>query len=358
MGASELHAVIMAGGAGTRFWPASRASRPKQFLPISGARTMIAETFARLAGLVPRERVWVVSAASQADLVRTSLPELPPENLLCEPEARNTAPCVALAAHAIALRVPESVQVVLPADHVVDPSESFRRTLAAGAEEAAADDVLITFGIRPTFPATGYGYVEAGPALHERTGIPVHSVVRFVEKPDLASARRFVECGRFLWNSGMFAWSTRAIQAALHRHVPAIAMGMERLRRGEPLAQVYGTLPSVAIDTAVMERADNVRMLPIDYRWSDVGSWTALAELHAQDADGNACALSAGARLLAEDARGCVVYAEGPELVALLGVRDLVVVRAGDVTLVCPTQRAQDVKRLVERLQTEGPSFL
>lgn len=354
----ELFAVVMAGGSGTRFWPASRRARPKQFLPVWGGRPMLSETCARLAGLVPWERVLVVTAESQVGLVRAVLPALPRENVLAEPAARNTAPAVAFAAEEVARRAPESVQVVLPADHVIRPTESFQRTLRAAAEEARASQALVIFGVRPDHPATGYGYIEAGATLGTRDGIPVQAVAAFVEKPPRARAEQFLAGGRHLWNSGMFVWSTRAIRAALERHVPAIPAGLARVQSGEALERVYPTLPSVAIDVAVLEKAPGVRMLPIDYSWSDVGSWSALPELHARDGSGNWPVLSNGAQLVSEDARGCLAYAEGDEVIALVGVRDLVVVRAGNATLVCPLERSQDVKKIVERLGVEGERFL
>ena len=354
----ELYAVIMAGGSGTRFWPASRAGRPKQFLPISGERPMIVETYRRMEGLVPPERVLVVTAASQAELVRRALPELPPENVLSEPEARNTAPCVALAAFEVARRDPDAVQAVLAADHVIEPADSFRATLAAAADEAARADCLITFGVKPAFPATGYGYVETGAELEPSNGIPVHAVARFVEKPDRARAEEFVASGRFFWNSGIFVWSTSSILAAVERFMPEAWEGLRSVQAGADLAAVYAGLPAQPIDVAVMERADNVRMLPIDYTWNDVGSWAALAELTPADEEGNHPVLSDGARLVAEDASGCLAYAEGGRVIALVGVRDLVVVQAGDATLVCPRDRAQDVKRIVERLKRDGADFL
>lgn len=358
MSSPTTYAVVMAGGSGTRFWPASRKARPKQFLPISGGQPMLAETCARLAGLVPLERTLVVTAESQAELVRRTLPGLPRENVLCEPAARNTAPCVAFAAEEIARRAPDSLQIVLPADHVIRPLEAFQRTLRAALAAATREEALVIFGVRPDHPATGYGYIEAGATLAELDGEPLYAVKRFVEKPDRARAEQFLAAGTFLWNSGMFVWHTRAIRAALATHAPAIAAGFARLAAGEALERVYPQLPSVAIDVAVLEKAANVRMLPIGYGWNDVGSWSALPEVHAPDAQGNWRALSGGARLVAEDARGCVAYAEGDEVIALVGVRDLVVVRAGRATLVCPRERAQDVKKIVERLASEGPEFL
>jgi len=354
-----LCAVVMAGGSGTRFWPASRAARPKQFLPISGRHPMIVETLLRLEGLVPPERVFVVTAEEQVPLVREALPQVSPENVLGEPQARNTAPCVGYAAHVLRERLGECVLAVLPADHVIEPPAAFRATLAAAAAEASEADALVTFGIKPTFPATGYGYVEAGEALHQREGHAVHAVRRFVEKPDLARAREFLASGRFFWNSGMFVWRASVVLEAFERHSPAIARGLARLAEGASLAEVYASLPSAPVDVEILERASNVRLMPIDYGWSDVGSWAALPDVHEPDEAGNWSVLAPGARVLAEEASGCVSYVEEPgELLALIGVQDLVVVRSGRTTLVCPRERAQDVKRIVDRLRDEAPEFL
>lgn len=362
--ASELFAVIMAGGSGTRFWPASRAARPKQFLPIasttdgSTGRSMIAETYARIAPLVPAERVLVVTARSQAALVREALPELPEENVLCEPCARNTGACVAWAASEIARRAPDSVQVVLPADHVIEPADRFRATIAAAAQEAREADVLLTLGVHPSSPHTGYGYIQAVELLHERDGFPVRAVKRFVEKPDDARAKEFLDEGGFYWNAGIFVWRTDVLLAAIERHAGFLHEGLLRLARNEPLEEVYARFRSVPIDKAVMERADNVRMLPVDYRWSDVGSWAALPEVHAADASGNVTLANDGARVVAIDAEDCVTYVEGERVVALVGVQNLVVVQTANATLVCPRDRAQDVRKVVEELERDAPEYL
>ncbi|TAJ16212.1 MAG: mannose-1-phosphate guanyltransferase [Planctomycetota bacterium] len=350
----QPYVVVMAGGSGTRFWPASRRARPKQYLPIARGKVMLRETLDRLAGWVPWERVLVVSAHSQRELVRACLPELPEANLLAEPAARNTAPAVAWAAFEIARRDPSAGMVVLAADHVIEPAASFRRSLEAGLAEADASGALITFGIRPTHAATGYGYIEVGARVGERDAIAVHAVARFVEKPERARAEEFVASGRFLWNAGIFAWRADAILAAFRAHLPQVLAGLERAYSGGALAEIWPALPSLPVDTAILERANNVRTLPIDYRWSDVGSWSALPEVSAPDAQGNFAFLSGGARLVAHDATGCVVYGEGEGVLALVGVKDLVVVRAGNALLVCPRERAQDVKKIVEALERDG----
>lgn len=354
----STYAILMAGGSGTRFWPASRKDRPKQFLPIASDRPLLRDTYARLDGFVDADHVLVVTAAHQADLVREVLPELPAENLLVEPEGRNTAPCIALAAFEVERRDPDAVQVVLAADHVIDPPEAFRRTLTAAAEQARSGGYLITLGIRPTSPATGYGYIRAGEQVAEVDGLPIFHVDRFVEKPDRASAEGFVKSGRFYWNSGNFVWSTPSILEAYRTFLPEVHAALKDANTPEALAKVYPDLPADPVDKAIMERSDNVLMLPIDYSWSDVGSWAALMAVHAADENGNRAALAEGAQLVVEDSDGCIAYAEGDGLIALLGVHDLIVVRAGNATLVCPRDRAEDVKALVERLKREGPRFL
>jgi mannose-1-phosphate guanylyltransferase len=317
---------------------------------------MIAETAARLRGLVAPERVLVVTAAEHAELVRRNLRRLPPENVLAEPAGRNTAACAAWAALEIERRDPGAVHVVLPSDHVIEPAAEFRRVLAAAFDEAASGDALLTLGIRPTSPATGYGYIEAGEKVGERDGVEVRRVVRFVEKPDRARAEAFLATGRFLWNAGIFVWATRAILGAFERHQPELLARIAAIGDDAAREREYPLLPSLPVDVAILEKADNVRVVPIAFSWSDVGSWTALSDVVEPDERGNVVA--GGVRVLAQDAGACVVHGASGELVALIGVSDLVVVRAGKATLVCPKERAQDVKRIVERLGGEAPSFL
>jgi mannose-1-phosphate guanylyltransferase len=355
-GSSELFAVIMAGGSGTRFWPASRKRLPKQFLAVGGKRSLIAETAERLGKLVPPERRLVVCGEEHAALVRKALRNLPPENILCEPAARNTAPCVAWAALEVERRSKGAVHAVLPADHVIRPAERFRATLAAAADEARASGALVTFGVKPSYPATGYGYIEAGPAVARHGVVPVHAVKRFVEKPDHARAVKFLADGNFFWNSGMFVWTTNAILGAMRKTAPTVIGPLEKAGTTAKILRAYAALPSVSVDVAVLEKAPSVRVIPADFEWSDVGSWPSLDELLPLDAQKNGVA--GGALLVAEGSKGCIAYGKRGELVALLGVEDLVVVRAGDVVLVCRKDRAQDVKAIVARLASEGPEFL
>ncbi|MBM3989683.1 MAG: mannose-1-phosphate guanyltransferase [Planctomycetes bacterium] len=354
--APPLFAVLLSGGTGTRFWPASRRQRPKQYLNIVGESSMLAQTRARLEGIVPTERVLVVTTRAQVDEVRAALPDLGEANILVEPVGRNTAACIALAAAEIRRRAPHSVQIVLPADHVIRPREAFQRSLRAAISAASAPQALYVFGVHPSFAATSYGWIKAGPASAIIDGIAVHSVERFVEKPAAERARSFLEQGGHYWNSGMFVWNSAAIEHALATHLPQVWSALDRPLAQSELEQLYPSLPDVSLDVGVLERAGNVRMLPIDYFWSDVGSWDALATVHACDAVGNVS--TGGVRVLASDAQGCIVHGERDSLVALLGVDDLVVVHSGSVTLVCRKERAQDVRLLVERLEREAREFL
>ena len=357
MGAIEtpnLHAVIMAGGKGTRFWPASRAHRPKQILSVAGPDPMIRATVDRILPLAPPERVLVVTGAEHADVLRDLLPDLPPENILVEPLGRNTAPCIGLAALAVHKANPGGVMLVLPADHAIGKADEFRRLARIGADLAARRDVLVTLGITPTRPETGYGYIEAGPPLSPPDEA-ARPVLRFHEKPDLSRAREYLERGGFFWNSGMFIWRAGLILDWMEKLLPELARGLNTLAAGigrpgfkDDIARIYPDLPSVSIDYGVMEQADNVVVLPADIEWNDVGSWTSAAE-HWPQVHGNAIK----GEILALDSQGCIVY--GPEkLVALLGVEDLVVVDTRDALLICPKERAQDVRLIVRELEERG----
>ncbi len=356
MSPPSLWAVLLAGGSGTRFWPASRRSLPKQFLPIAGGRSLLAQTAGRLRGAVPWERVLVVTSRDHADLVRKHLPKLAPDQVLAEPVGRNTAAAVAWAAVEIERRDPGSVHAVLPSDHVIAPAADFRRTLLAAAEEAGESGALLTFGIRPTFPATGYGWIEIGPLETERRNASVHAVARFVEKPDRARAEGFLAGGRHLWNSGMFVWRTDAILGALREHAPDLLGAMRSANVSGSIDTAYSALPALSIDVAVLEKAARVRVVPVDFTWSDVGSWSALADVLQADAEGNRA--GGGVSVLAEEAANCIAWGRAGELTVLFGVRDLVVVRAGKATLVCPRARSEEIRRIVARLERDDPSFL
>ena len=347
----HAYAVIMAGGRGTRFWPLSRNACPKQFLPIVGANSMLRQTWDRSLALVgDPERVLVVTAASYAKLTMEELPELLPSNLLAEPQARNTAPCLAWTAAVLAQRDPLAMMLVFPADHVVRDLNGLARTSQA-ATVAARQGHLVTFGVPPRYAETGYGYVEMGANL-ELDGVmpelPVREVVAFREKPNLETAERYLTDDAFLWNSGMFVWEARTFLAALERHLPdALEAANFMLDAADDVsrADAYRAMPAISIDYGVMERAENVACVKAEFDWSDVGSWEALKELIGGDDLGNvACG-----QMVALDAHDNLVHAPD-DMVALLGVEGLVVVRAEGVILVAAVDRSQQIKALRDKV--------
>jgi len=353
MPSPEFFAVLLAGGSGTRFWPASRRAHPKQLLRLHGSRSLLRATWERQGDLVDAEHVLVVTSEELRPACQAELNELPDDAFLAEPIGRNTAASAAWAAVEVARRNPSAVLAVLPADHVIQDKEAYRKSLRSAIELAANEDVLVTFGIQPTEPATGYGYIEAG-AEHGDAGF--RRVTRFVEKPDASRAEEFLAAGSFLWNSGIFIWRAEVLLDAFRRHAPEILEPIERGASADDIAAVFADVPALPVDKAILERADNVCVLPIPWTWNDMGSWTSLPEVLGVDEDGN-CAAGA-AMLLAEDSTGCTVFSEDDERIALLGVEGLIVVRSAGVTLVCPADRAQDVRRIVDRLGDEAPDLL
>jgi mannose-1-phosphate guanylyltransferase len=353
-----LHAIIMAGGSGTRFWPKSRRDRPKQLLRLAGESTMLQQTVARVEHLVPPERVVVVTGADQAEATRAQLPGLPAGNVVGEPCPRDTAPCVGLAAGIVASKDPDGTMIVMPADHVIEPVEAFRTTLHSAVSVIDDDpSTLVTFGITPTRPETGYGYIERGSLWKVCHGIPVYRVVQFREKPDRATAEQFLAAGTFLWNSGIFVWRARTILDELRTHSPKLAVGLEPILSalGTPdeqqaLAQHFHRLERVPIDKAVMEHAPNVRVLEVPYNWNDVGDWRALVTLLEQDAAGNAIQ----GHVVARDTTNSIIISDDGGLVATLGVDDLVIVHSGRATLVARKDRLDKLKALVEGLGEAG----
>jgi len=347
----ETWAVIMAGGVGSRFWPLSRQTRPKQLLPVVGERSLLEETWRRVAPLVPPERVLVVTGRAHAGAVREVLAELPPEAVLVEPVGRNTAPCIGLAAAHVAATSPEAVLLVLPADHFVSDREAFSAD-ARTAIDLAAGGRLVTFGVPPTRPETGYGYLEVGEALPGGGSL----VAGFTEKPDTATAAEYLAGGRHLWNSGIFVFAAGRILAELERHLPDHAAALRRIqaargsaREADVLEAEFSALEPISIDYGVMERADDIAVVRASFPWSDVGHWAALRELLASE---EGASIHRG-EVVEADGRGNVLVADRG-LVAVVGMKDTVVVHAGDAVLVCPVGRSQDVRAVVDTLRRRG----
>ena len=346
--------VIIAGGAGTRFWPAGRRARPKQLLSVAGARSMLAETLDRCAPLAGPDHTFVVTNAIQREGTRRECPGIPDGHVVAEPEIRNTAAAIGLAALLVRHADPDGVMVVLPADHIIRPREEFVATFEAAARRAAAEEVLICVGIKPTGPATGYGYIEAGDEVAKIDGYGVHRVQSFKEKPDAATAGSFVESGRYFWNAGTFVWKAATILDAFKKHLPRHYEILEELAPdlasgGAPSAELYARFENVPIDIGIMEKASNVEVIPADFEWDDAGSWLALTRLHPRDDDGN----TVRGEFVGIDSRNCLVVSPD-HLVATIGLQDMIVVHTPDATLICPKSRAEEVKNIVERLKERG----
>ncbi|MFN7941734.1 MAG: sugar phosphate nucleotidyltransferase [Thermoanaerobaculia bacterium] len=344
----SFRALILAGGAGTRFWPASRRLRPKQLLALEGERSLLQTTVDRLRPIVPPSAVWISTTEALAPAIREQLPEVPAAQVLAEPAGRNTAPAIGWSLLAMPEEARRGVVAVLPADHRVADGEAFRTSLAAAVEVAANADRVVALGVRPTYPESGFGYLELGPSPPDAAG-PAR-VTRFTEKPDRATAARFLASGRYLWNAGIFVFRGDVLWRALERHAPELAAGMVAAA-ADPFraAERYAALPAISIDYAVMEKLDDIVALPLDCGWNDLGSWSALGDVLAADARGN---IARGDVVTVDSTSNVVVAEQG--LVALLGVEGLVVVASGDAVLVARRDAVQDVRKIVERLVETG----
>ena len=352
--AQHHYAVIMAGGGGTRLWPASRRRRAKQFLALgtAGGRTLIGATVDRMRSICGPDRTVVVAGLSQADDVRAALPDLPAPNLLSEPVGRNTAPCIGFAAEVLFARDPDAVMAVLPADHHIANEAAFTDVVAEALRLASAEDRIVTVGIRPTRPETGYGYIRTSAAASRGRGFDVEA---FVEKPDGVTARGYLESGRYLWNSGMFFFRAARIRAEIRRHLPDMAAAFDAIGAAcagggdvdAVVARVYPGLKNISIDYGVMEKTTGILVVPGEFGWNDVGSWTALGDISEHDADGN---VAVGETLL-KRAHGNVVVSESGQLVAVVGVDGLVVVVTKDAILVVPKDHSQEVRDVVAELE-------
>lgn len=352
-----MYAVIMAGGRGTRFWPRSRERKPKHLLDITGNRTIIQETVDRISPLIVPENILIVTGRKHVRALTNQLPEIPSGNIIIEPEGKNTAPCIGLAALHIQKKAGDDIMVVLPSDHVITDSRKFRQVVKAAVETATGRDALVTIGIKPTSPQTGFGYIEQGDIIESGKSEEVFCVKSIREKPDFPQAKEFVQAGKFYWNSGMFIWKASTILKAISRFLPDLYTGLTDINEtlGSPgekaaMRRIYKTLASISIDYGVMEKADNVFVIKGDFGWSDVGSWDALWEISAKDENGNA--FLGGGNVISENSTGSLVYSR-QKLIAIAGVKDLIIVETKDALLICPKGNSQDVKKIVETLEAK-----
>jgi mannose-1-phosphate guanylyltransferase len=353
-----LHAVIMAGGGGTRFWPRSRQQRPKQFLTLAGDRSLLQQAFDRIEAQVPPEQCWVITGAQYRDETARQLPAVDAGRIVGEPCGRDTAACIGLGTALIARQDPDAVMLVMPADHVIEPVQEFRRAVHVAALLAQENPhALITFGIPPTFPATGYGYIHRGAEHSNRQGINIFKVNAFREKPGRDDAERFLVSGEYFWNSGIFVWKAAAILNELHLRQAKLYTAVQRIadhwlapQQEDVLRREYESLHRISIDIAVMEHASQVLVVQAPFRWDDVGSWLALERMHPQDGDGNTVlALHCGLRT-----RTCIIAGEPNRMIATIGVENLLIVQDGDATLVADRRDEGAVKLLVEQLKKSG----
>ncbi|MFN0196543.1 MAG: mannose-1-phosphate guanylyltransferase [Planctomycetaceae bacterium] len=351
-----LHAVVMAGGSGTRFWPASRKALPKQFLKLSGNRSLLQGTLDRVSSIIPPARQWVVTNPSLAAETARQLPDLSTEQIILEPCARNTAPAIGLAAIHLMSVDPDAVMLVLPADHVISPDEVFVQAVN-DAVSIVGDDPnrLVTFGVVPTFPATGFGYIERGDKLAKDS--PAFRVASFREKPNEPTATEYVKTGNYYWNCGIFVWMADRILRSFEQHEPGIAERLESIAMSigdddydDVLMREFPAMKSISIDYAILEKSDSVAVVPAPYAWDDVGSWGAIAELQSPDKDGNTIR-GAHAGL---NTRNCIICGDEAHLIATLGVTDCIIVHTPDATLVANRNDEQAIRQLVTLMEERG----
>jgi mannose-1-phosphate guanylyltransferase len=350
-----IYSVVMAGGSGTRFWPRSRETRPKQFLPILGKESLIRATLDRFRFIIGPEQTYIISKRSQEQEIRLLNADIPAENILFEPVGKDTAPCIGLAAIHIQRRDPDGLMVVTPSDHVVRNEELFQATILAAAELAEETRGMITIGIKPDRPATGYGYIQIEGDRGPIRGVETCRIKTFAEKPDLATAKSFLASGDYFWNSGIFVFRVSTYLDQLEELLPEIHEGLMEIqgRIGRPdyeetLRRIYQQIRGISIDFGVMEKAKDVFMVRGGFEWNDLGSWEQVYKLSAKDENKNACA---GETLLL-DTTGSYIHSENG-LVAVLGLKDVVVVQEKDVTLICRMDRTEDLKKLVEKLRNK-----
>ncbi len=353
---NSLYALILAGGSGERFWPVSRRARPKQLLRLVAPQTLLEQAVARLHGLIAPERLLILTNVDQETAVRDLLPQVPAENIVAEPAKRDTAAAVALGVAWVAARDHSATMIVLPADHVIDDTAAFQKTLRAAAAAAEETGALVTIGIKPTWACPGYGYIEQGEVVTLRgvnDDTAVHRVVRFREKPNADLAEAFLRKGNFRWNAGMFVWSVPSVLSEFNRHTPELASFISRVRTRENfrkmLAERFADLPRISFDYAIMEKADRVLVVEAGFDWDDVGSWQAVAKYFKNDAEGNA----ANCEITALESSNNIVFNPDGSRIALLGVHNLIVVRTADAILICHRHQAEKIKNLLGQVPEE-----
>lgn len=346
----NLQVVVLAGGSGTRFWPLSRPHRPKQLLDLSGQGVLLWQTFDRLASLVSKKQYWMVVGASHAKGCKQAVPDIEDAHVLIEPAARNTAAAIGLAAIHLVHAEPDAIMVILPADHHVRDARAFSEAIKHGALMAKGS-TIVTLGVQPSRPETGYGYIERGAPRKESPGFDVSA---FKEKPDASMAEHYLSAGNYYWNAGVFICRADAMLKQLESHQPTLHAGLMELASfigasdyNEQLARIYSSLPSISIDYAVMEHAEDVAVVPVECGWSDVGSLATLDGVLPADENDNLVLGEA----VTVDTRGCTLIAEDGHVVAAIGLEDMVVVHTADATLVLPKSRAQEVKTIVSMLK-------
>lgn len=353
-----LHVVIMAGGGGTRFWPRSRQKRPKQFLTLAGQRTLLQQAIDRVESLAAPAQTWIITSAQHVEETARQAPSLPRDQIVGEPCGRDTAACIGLGAALVALRDPQAVMLVMPADHVIEPERQFGTAVHVAAQLAQEHaNSLVTLGIPPTYPATGYGYIHTGELVSERQNVRVFKVRGFREKPDAELAEQMLATGEYFWNSGIFVWRAATILDELNRNQPTIAQAVRRIAEAWPTRErdsvfrrEYEQLERISIDYAVMEKAAHVLTVQAPFRWDDVGAWLALERMNPQDAAGNTVL----ANHCGIQTKNCVIVGDSGQLITTVGVDNLLIVQDGDAILIADRRDEGSVKKLVEELKKRG----
>lgn len=346
--------MIMAGGSGTRFWPKSRIQKPKQVQKIvSEDFTMIQTAYQLLKDKVPNKNIHVVTNTIQAPEIKNQLPELPPENIIEEPCGRDTAPCVGLAAAILSVKDPEGIMLMMPSDHIIKPKENFHLALQTAAKIVEEEKTLVTFGIPPTYPATGYGYIEQGSKVNNDSELSVFDVIKFTEKPDHDTALKFLETQQYFWNAGIFVWKAKYILELIEEFMPELFAGLQTLIENDfkNLNEVYPTLPKVSIDFGIMENAPKVKVVSVDYEWDDVGNWESIVNHFPKDDHNN---LNLGT-VIHQDSKNCIAIADNKDqLIATIGLDDLIIVQSGNAVLVANRKDGQKIKNLVDELKAQN----